>query len=122
MLASNMAASIADNGHVLAMLASASSLTPAARYAELFNGMTQVNTVVFRAKHPLPYTACTAFQGVNAAASIQTYANCIQGKCPCGPKSRVMFKCPWGHYGTRKLYSESIILCSNQVSGMRYII
>lgn len=44
MFASNMATSIADSGHVLAMLASASNLTPAARYAELFNGMTQVNT------------------------------------------------------------------------------
>lgn len=44
MFASNMATSIADSGHVIAMLASASNLTPAARYAELFNGMTQVNT------------------------------------------------------------------------------
>lgn len=43
MFASNLATSIADSGHVLAMLASASNLTPAARYAELFNGMTQVN-------------------------------------------------------------------------------
>ena len=44
MFASSLATSIADSGHILAMLASASNLTPAARYAELFNGMTQVNT------------------------------------------------------------------------------
>lgn len=45
MFASNLATSIADSGHLLAMLASASNLTRAAKYAELFSGMTQVNTV-----------------------------------------------------------------------------
>ena len=39
--------------------------------------------------------ACTEFQGVTIAASIQTYGIYIPGKCPCGPKSRVMFKRPW---------------------------
>ena len=29
---------------------------------------------------------CTALQGVNVAASIQTYLTCIPGKRPCGPK------------------------------------
>ena len=38
-------------------------------------------------KHP-----CTAFQGTTVAASVQIL---IQGKRSCGPKSRVMFKCPW---------------------------
>ena len=38
---------------------------------------------------------CTSFQGVNVAATIQTYGNYVPGKCPCGPKSRCMFKRPW---------------------------
>ena len=38
---------------------------------------------------------CSAFQGVNVTASIQTYGNYIPGKCPCWPKSRVVFKRPW---------------------------
>lgn len=42
MFASNMATSIAGVGHVFAMTASASSLTPAARLTEIFNGITQV--------------------------------------------------------------------------------
>ena len=47
-------------------------------------------------KHPLPgKRLCTEFQGVTAAASIQTYGIYIPGKRPCGPKSRVVFKRPW---------------------------
>ena len=47
-------------------------------------------------KRPLPNKRpCTAFQGVNVAASIQTYGKYVPGKCPCGPKSRCMFKRPW---------------------------
>ena len=47
-------------------------------------------------KRPLPgKRPCTSFQGVNVAASIQTYGNYVPVKCPCGPKSRCMFKCPW---------------------------
>ena len=39
---------------------------------------------------------CIKFQGANVAASIQTYAMYIPGKCPCEPKSQVMFsKHPW---------------------------
>ena len=38
---------------------------------------------------------CTAFQGVNVAASIQTYGSYILDKRPYRPKSRFMFKCPW---------------------------
>ena len=38
---------------------------------------------------------CTSFQGVNVAASIQTYGNYVPGKHPCGTKSRCMLKCPW---------------------------
>ena len=39
---------------------------------------------------------CTAFQGVNVhvAAPIQK-ACAIPGKRPCGPKLRVILKCPW---------------------------
>ena len=45
--------------------------------------------------HPiLDKCPCTAFHGVNVAASIQTYT-IYTGKCPCGPKSRVLFKRPW---------------------------
>ena len=43
MYASNMATSIADSGHLYAMMSSASSLSPAAQLSETFNGMTQVN-------------------------------------------------------------------------------
>ena len=47
-------------------------------------------------KRPLPgKRPCAEFQGVTVAASIQTYGIYIPGKRPCGPKSRVMFKCPW---------------------------
>ena len=47
-------------------------------------------------KRPLPgKRPCIEFQGVTVAASIQTYGIFIPGKRPCGPKSRVMFKCPW---------------------------
>ena len=47
-------------------------------------------------KRPLPGKhPCTAFQGAAVAASIQTYGILIQGKHPCGPKLRVIFKCPW---------------------------
>ena len=42
MYASNMATSIADSGHLYAMMSSASSLSPAAQLSETFNGMTQV--------------------------------------------------------------------------------
>ena len=51
-------------------------------------------TIVSRASaHPwVSAHACISFQGVNIAASIQTY---IPGKCPYGPKSQGMFKCPW---------------------------
>ena len=38
---------------------------------------------------------CTKFQGVSVAASTQIYAIYILGKCPCRPKSLVMFKHPW---------------------------
>ena len=37
----------------------------------------------------------TSFQGVNVAASIQTYGNYVPGKRPCGPKLQCMFKRPW---------------------------
>ena len=37
----------------------------------------------------------TAFQGINVAASMQTYGIYIPGKRPCGPKLRVMIKHPW---------------------------
>ena len=48
-------------------------------------------------KHPLPgERPCSSFQGVNATASIQTYRSYIPGKCPCGPKSRVMIKSAHG--------------------------
>lgn len=43
MFSSNMSIGIADAGHLYAMMASASSLTPASRLNELFYGMTQVN-------------------------------------------------------------------------------
>ena len=47
-------------------------------------------------KCPLPGKCpCSAFQGVNVTASIQTYGNYIPDKRPCGPKLLVMFKCPW---------------------------
>ena len=47
-------------------------------------------------KLPLPGKCpCAEFQGVTVAASIQTYGIYIPGKRPCGPKSQVMFKCPW---------------------------
>ena len=47
-------------------------------------------------KCPLPgKRPCTPFQGVNVAASIQTYGILILEECPCRPKLRVMFKCPW---------------------------
>ena len=47
-------------------------------------------------KRPLPGKhPCAEFQGVTVAASIQTYGIYIPGKCPCGLKSRVMFKRPW---------------------------
>ena len=47
-------------------------------------------------KRPLPGKhPCTLFQGVNVAASIQTYGIYIPSKHPCGPKSLVMFKRPW---------------------------
>ena len=32
------------------------------------------------------YNVCTAFLGVNVAASIQTYGSYIAGKSPCKPK------------------------------------
>jgi hypothetical protein len=54
-------------------------------------------------KHP-----CTAFQGVNVAASIQPYGRVSDHAC--GPKSRVMCKRPWaltrGHYGTLQYTSQ----------------
>lgn len=43
MFASNVASNVADAGHLFAMLASASSLSPTSRMAEVFMGMTQVN-------------------------------------------------------------------------------
>ena len=47
-------------------------------------------------KRPLPGKhPRTSFQGVNVADTIQIYGNYIPGKCPCGPKSGYMFKCPW---------------------------
>ena len=47
-------------------------------------------------KCPLPgKRPCTAFQGATVAASIQMYGILIPGKRPCGPKSRVIFKCLW---------------------------
>eukprot|EP00794_Sanderia_malayensis_P000544 gene544-1199_t len=41
-IASDLAMSIADSGHMYSMTSSASSLTPAARFGELFGGMSQV--------------------------------------------------------------------------------
>ena len=47
-------------------------------------------------KCPLPVKRpCSAFQGVTVTASIQTYGSYILGKCPCGPKLRVVFKHQW---------------------------
>ena len=47
-------------------------------------------------KRPLPGKhPYTEFQGVTVAASMQTYGVYIPGKRPCGPKSRVILKCPW---------------------------
>ena len=47
-------------------------------------------------KRPLPgERPYTKFQGVTVAASIRTYGIYIPGKCPCGPKSRVILKRPW---------------------------
>ena len=47
-------------------------------------------------KRPLPgKRPCTAFQGVNVPAYIQTYGNYVPGKRPCRPKLRCMFKRPW---------------------------
>ena len=53
-------------------------------------------------KHPC---TCTSFQGVNVAASMQTY---IPGKHPCSPKSCIMFKWPCmgaypGDYGVSSM-------------------
>ena len=58
-------------------------------------------------KRPLPgKRPCTAFQGANVAASIQTYGILIPGKRPCGPKSRVTFKRPWAlTWDTTVMYS-----------------
>ena len=38
---------------------------------------------------------CTTFQGVTAAASLQTYGTLMLGKHTCSPKSRIEFKRPW---------------------------
>ena len=60
--------------------------------------MMQVNIIFCSVpgKHSFPGKyPCTAFQGVNVAASIQKYAIYIPGKSPCGPKSLVMFMRPW---------------------------
>ena len=47
-------------------------------------------------KHPLlGKRPCNPFQGATVAASKQMYGILIPGKHPCGPKSQVMFKCPW---------------------------
>ena len=54
----------------------------------------------------MPTPACTAFQGATIAASIQTYGILIPGKRPCGPKSRVIFKCPWA---ITRCHSNSVI-------------
>ena len=51
-------------------------------------------------KRPLPgKRPCTSFQGVNVAASMQTYGSYVPGKCPWGPKSRVISMGAYpGHY------------------------
>ena len=54
---------------------------------------------------------CTSFQGVNVAASIQTYGSYILGKRPCGPKSQGMFKHPWA------LTRDTMVYCMYSITG-----
>ena len=63
-------------------------------------------------KHPHP-----TFQGVNVAASIQTYGILIPGKRPCGPKSQVMFKkCPWA------LTRDTMVLLLKHTSTLKQMV
>ena len=71
-------------------------------------------------KCPLPgKRPCTSFQGVNVAASIQTYGNYVPGKHPCGPKSRCMFKRPWALTRDTAVYSScrycTVVYCNTTV-------
>ena len=83
--------------------------------------VSHVCTVVSRASaHSRPgKRPCTSFQGVNVAASIQTYGNYVPGKHPCGPKSRCMFKRPWALTRDTAVYSScrycTVVYCNTTV-------
>ena len=82
-----------------------------------------ITTIVFQASvHFGPgKSPCTAFQGVNVyiGASVQTYAIYVPGKHPCGPKLRVMFKCPRVLTWDTMVYAQLILTTTIQKTWFR---
>ena len=60
-----------------------------------------------------PYTT---FQGVTIAVSIQMYGILIMSECPCGPKSRVIFKHPWAITRDTTVQHKLYYLCHMLIS------